>query len=261
MQSILAALVLAALAAPATAQQDGDDWDLHLDEAQQVTLASVAYSSGQRIAVRCRAGTLDVILSGLPRDTDPTQYIEVTFADGRIESPSWFNSTDGALAFSSTPARFARRLRSGGRLQLATGPFDEPEVPMQRRVFDLPGRSTVLDRVLAACDVPLADARDDLVQWRMPRGEAVNFWQRMATPGYPSQAAAAGVDSGMAVLSCVVGAEGQMLDCRIERESQGGMGFGAAALRSMPSARLDMSKPAGPQPGQLVIGVYRFEVR
>lgn len=259
MQRLLLALALAALAAPAAAQQGGDDWDLRVDESQQVTLASAAYSSGQTLAVRCRAGVLDVIVSGLGHDADPTRYIELTFPDGRIENPTWFNSADGNLAFSGTPARVARHLRRGGRLELATGPLENPELPLQRHIYDLPPQSAAVDRVLSACGVPLADARDDLVQWRMPRGSTA-FWKQMPSPEYPSEAAASGVATGMAVLSCVIGAEGQMRNCRVERESEGRMGFGAAALRGVRSARLDLAARGAPQPGQLLIGVFHFRV-
>lgn len=66
MRGAVIAAVLAMTSAPALAQDAGDDWDLTVDEAQGVTLATVGYSSGQALAVRCLNGDLDVLVSGLP---------------------------------------------------------------------------------------------------------------------------------------------------------------------------------------------------
>ena len=64
-RTVIAALI-ALLASPVSAQQADDGWDLIVDESQNMSMAVAAYSSGQSLAVRCRDGDLEVLLSGLP---------------------------------------------------------------------------------------------------------------------------------------------------------------------------------------------------
>ena len=62
-------------------------------------------------------------------------------------------------------------------------------------------------------------------------------WAQHPMPMYPAAAAANGVDSGTAVLSCVVEADGRASDCTVLSESPEGQGFGDAALASMERAK------------------------
>lgn len=250
--------VLVAVASPAMAQEAGDDWDLTVDEAQGVTLATVGYSSGQALAVRCRAGELDVLVSGLPPMEGVSRRIEATYRDGRTEAGSWITANDGSLIFSPAPALDARRLRQGGSLQLSVALEFPTTRPLRRYVLDLPTQSANLDRVLDDCGAGAPDPRDDLVRWNQPIG-MTDLWRRQPVPDYPE--AAAHLGSGFATFSCVVAEGGRLTDCRTERESHAPRyGFGEAALRSLRDARVATADEGGPPPGTLLLATMRFRL-
>jgi TonB family protein len=250
--------LLVAVASPAMAQEAGDDWDLTVDEAQGVTLATVGYSSGQALAVRCRGGELDVLVSGLPPMEGASRRIEATYRDGRTEAGSWITANDGSLIFSPAPALDGRRLRQGGALQLSVALEFAATSPLRRYALDLPTQSANLDRVLDDCGAGAPDPRDDLVRWNQPIG-MTDLWRRQPVPDYPE--AAAHLGSGFATFSCVVAEGGRLTDCRTERESHAPRyGFGEAALRSLRDARVATADEGGPPPGTLLLATMRFRL-
>jgi len=258
MRRLVVAALVALLASPASAGQSGDDWDLIVDEDQNMKLAVVGYSSGQTLAVRCRDGELELLLSGLPPLEGETRRIEAAYGDGRVEAGVWFSIGDGSLVFSPAPRLDARRLRQGGPLQLSVAVSTDAEAPLRRYALDLPAQSGNLDEVLAACGADRAGDRDDLVRWNIPWG-AVDFWRRQPTPNYPQAALQLG--SGFAVLSCISVGNGRLADCRTERESHHRRhGFGEAALRSLRDARIAPADEGGPPAGRLVIATIRFRI-
>jgi len=258
MRAGVLAAVLALAGSPAVAQDAGDDWDLTVDDAQGMTLATVGYSSGQTLAVRCRAGDLDILISGLPPIEGPSRRIEATYADGRLESGLWLAAGDGSLVFSPAPRLDGRRLRQGGTLLLAVGLESPPTGPLRQFSLDLPARSANLQRVLDACGAGQPDPRDDLVRWVEPIGMS-GLWRRQPTPTYPEQATHLG--SGFATFSCVVGEEGRLGDCRIERESHARRyGFGEAAVTSLRNARVAPANDGGPAAGMILLGTIRFRI-
>ena len=261
MRAALASLIIALAASSAGAREaTSDDWALSADQGRNLTLATVAYSSGQTLAVRCQAGVLDVIVTGLPAITERTRYVETTVGERPMERGLWASGGDGTVVLSVAPAPTARRLRAGGALRLSVAVDEANDSPLRQYAFDLPGQSGSLDRVLAACDTPTTDARDDLPRWTRPRGSTLNYWSRMATPEYPAAADRAGIKSGYAVLSCVVRPEGRLHQCVVESESQRQAGFGQAAVRAMGAARVLLAEEGGPRPGQLVVFTLRFRV-
>jgi len=259
MRAAVFGMLLALAASPAVAQDAGDGWDLIVDESQNMTLAVVGYSSGQTLAVRCRDGDLELLLSGLPPLETLTRYVEAAYSDGRVEAGLWFTSGEGSLVFSPAPHLDARRLRQGGPLQLSVAILPDPEAPLRRYALDLPSDSANLDHVLADCGASRPDARDDLVRWSIPRGEGVVFWTRQPTPHYPQ--AAISVRSGLVVLSCVTVGDGRLDSCRVEREAQHRRyGFGESALKSMRDARVAPAAEGGPPAGRLLITTIRFQI-
>ena len=256
----LASLIFAVTASSANAQDVTDDWALTVDQSRDVMLASAAYSSGQTLAVRCQAGVLDVIVAGLPAIDGRTRYVETTVGERPAERGPWASGGDGTTVLSVAPAPTARRLRAGGSLRLSAAAGAANDSPLQQYAFDLPGQSASLDRVLEACDTPTTDLRDDLPRWVPARGSAFNYWQRMARPEYPAVADRAGIDSGYAVLSCVIQAGGRLHQCVVESESPRRAGFGQSAVRAMGAARVLIVEEGGPPPGELVIFTLRFRV-
>lgn len=258
MRGTIIAAVLAIVASPALAQEAGDDWDLTVDETQGVMLASVGYSSGQALAVRCRAGELDVLVSGLSPVEGPSRRIEAVYPDGRSEAGIWFTSGEGSLVFSPAPRLDARRFRQGGPLQVSVAIRPAPDRALRRYVFELPAQFANLDRVLQACGADGPDPRADLVRWTEP-ADVENLWRRQPTPEYPE--AAAHLGAGFATFSCIVAEAGRLADCRIERESHAARyGFGESSLRSLHDARVATSDQGGPPPGTLLLGTVRFRV-
>ena len=261
MRAAFASLILALTAASASAEvAASDDWTLSTDQGRDLTLATVAYSSGQTLAVRCQAGVLDVIVNGLPALEGLSRFVETTVGDRPAERGPWASGGDGTIVLSGVPAPTARRLRAGGFLQLSVAMDATSDGPLRQYAFDLPGQSASLDRVLEACDTPTTDARDDLPQWSRPRGSTLNYWRRMAIPEYPDAANRAGIKSGYAVLSCVVQADGRLHQCVVESESQRRTGFGQSGVRAMRAARVLLAEEGGPPPGQLVVFTLRFQV-
>lgn len=258
MRGVVIAAVLAMTSTPAFAQDVGDDWDLTVDADQGVTLATVGYSSGQAIAVRCLNGDLDVLLSGLPPMEGNSRRIEASYPDGRTEVGSWIPAGDGSLNFSPAPHMDARRLRRGGALQLSVATESSIASPLRRYALDLPARSANLDRVLDACGAAGPDPRDDLIRWNQPVG-MTDLWRRQPTPRYPE--AALHLGAGFATFSCVVADGGGLTDCRIERESHArSYGFGDTTLRSLRDARVATADEGGPPPGALLLGTYRYRI-
>lgn len=258
MRGAVLAAVLAMATAPAFAQEAGDDWDLTVDEAQGMMLATVGYSSGQTLAVRCMGGDLDLLIAGLPPMEGVSRRIEATYADGRTEAGGWFTANDGSLIFSPAPAMDARRLRQGGPLQLSVALEFPVTSPLRRYALDLPAQSANLDRVLDACGAGGSDPRDDLIRWNQPV-DMTGLWRRQPAPMYPE--AAVHLGAGFATFSCVVAEGGRLTDCRTERESHARRyGFGESSLRSLRDARVAMAEEGGPPPGTLLLGTIRFRV-
>lgn len=251
------ALGLLALTASPTFAQEVGAWNLIVDEAQHATLAITAAPTGQTIAVRCLAGELDVLITGLPSLSERSRYIQATWGDRPAEGALWL--AEDTAVFSETPARSARLLRRGGQLTLSVEMAPEPDSPLRPYAFDLPRDAAPVGRVLEACDTPLADPRDDLPRWNQPRVFPPNLWARRPTPDFPSAAASAGIRSGFAIISCVVGQGGRFQDCRLERESPEGAGFGESAIRSVRRARMSLTDDSAPEIGQVITTILRFQ--
>jgi hypothetical protein len=257
MRTGLLSLLLALAGAPALAQTSPDGWVIAADPALGLTTATARFAGGQAITVQCRSGALDVMFSGLPPLAGRSRYVEVTPPGRPTDTLFW--TADGDKVVSATPGYSARMLRRGGPLQLSVALAPEADSALARNRFELPAQSGPVDRVLEACGKPLTDPRDELVRWNQPRVFPSGIWGRPPRPEYPEAAIDSGIVSALAVISCVVGAEGRLQECRTERESDPGSGFGTAALASTGPARLSLTTAQGPQVGQVMILSLRFQ--
>lgn len=224
------ALLIAAAAAPsAHAQDPAEDWDLTVDVAQRLTMASLNFGSNA-VALRCKAGGLDFLLTGVPESTELQRTVQVSVG-GIADEKQYWNVHPGAPVLSaSDPARLARLLRAGGDLDLRLEPTATDERPM-RFHLPTPPSAGALDRVLSACGAALAD------DWDLrPRASSGVIWERLVTPDYPRAALGRGVSLASVRLACVVPTNGRFRECRIVSENPDGLDFGrnalAAALRS-----------------------------
>lgn len=239
------ALVLGLLTAStcAAAQDVAEDWDLMTRRGD--VSASVIYSSGQGVVVRCQADSLETYIVGLPLAEAPSPRRSIDYALGSdaFRTSTWQSSISGDAIFADTPAPFARRLRAGGELQLRIEGQDGQ--PSRRYVLPLPRSNEAVDRVLDACGRPQDDPRDALRRSESSTdvaeaGDAAVRWARLPRLSYPDRALQAG-QAGMAVLSCLVEPSGRLEECFVEVERPANADFGRYALRAVRDARLDVS--------------------
>ena len=85
-------------------------------------------------------------------------------------------------------------------------------------------------------------------------------WAQHPTPTYPAVAAANGIDSGMAALSCAIEADGRASGCTVLTESPEGAGFGEEALASMERARFSPALMETATPGARARFTIRFRL-
>ena len=85
-------------------------------------------------------------------------------------------------------------------------------------------------------------------------------WAQHPTPTYPAVAAANGIDSGMAALSCAIEADGRASGCTVLTESPEGAGFGEAALAAMEQSRFSPAVMETATPGARARFTIRFRL-
>lgn len=251
----LAAALLAALASPAAAQAD-DGWDM--TQIENGLIASVDYASGQTFMVVCRGRQLDVIMNGVPVDAEgKTRWVGWTTSSGEARQ-TWISAPGRPLISAARPAHVARLLKQGGALSVRLLPTEQIE-RVHQYDLPLPTNSSGVDQVLAACQVRLDDPRDELIEIEPPferPGVLGNIYRKMARPNYPPSAMSAG--AGEVLFSCIVAEAGAMKDCRIERETPSGVGFGQATLAALPAARLQLGP--GVEPGRFIVSRMRYRL-
>ncbi|MGZ9114054.1 MAG: energy transducer TonB [Brevundimonas sp.] len=248
-----ACVLLAALhAGPAFTQEVVDDWDLTTDTGQQLTLATLNFGTNQ-IALRCRAGALDLMLTGVPPTDAALRPVRVTAGPIHDERQLWFTWSGRPIASSGEPERLARQLRAGGELDIVlegTAPGERSH----RYRLPVPSSATSVDRVLTACSAPLSD------EWDLrPRAEpGLIVWASQPRPDFPSLAMERGLEQAEVRLVCLVAAEGALDDCRILSETPAGAGFGRSAQRSAERARLGLPEDEGSVIGKVISFTIRF---
>lgn len=250
-RAVAIALASLAAASPSLAQDVTEDWDLTVDPAQQLTMASLDFG-GTAVALRCKAGGLDFLLTGAPASTESFRIVRVT-AGGIADERQHWDALPGAPVLSaSDPARLARQLRAGGDLDLRIEPAATGERPIRFRL-PTPPSVAALDQVLSACGAALTD------DWDLrPRASSDVLWERMVAPEYPSAALGRGVSLGSARLACIVPASGRFSECRILSESPPGLDFGQSALAAARRSRVRLPENDTDSVGKVVQYTVRF---
>lgn len=245
--------VLLTLAGPGRAQEAGDDWDFQVDPTTQLTTASLIFDNGLLVAVRCVGSRYDALLAGLPAAPEDaeTRELSIQFRDAEAGTQRWSVGINPQVAVSDLPARFARELREGGRLQVVV-PGGGTGGANVRYVLDLPTSSSAIDQTLQACEKPLVDPRDaeidSLDDEGLPGGVT---WAERPRPEYPSGRTYV---RGFAAISCLTQADGRLRDCAVESEHPLDGGFGEAALRGVRRARVRATEATdGPLPTRFII--------
>lgn len=243
--------ILFATTAPALAQDTTEDWDLTVDPAQQLTLASLDFG-GNALALRCRAGVLEFLLAGAPVSTEAVRTVRVTAGGIADEAQTWLTQPGLPVLSASEPDRLARQLRPGGDVDLRIEPAATGERAMRFRLA-IPSSAASLDRVLAACGAALAD------EWDLrPRAGSHVIWESQVVPEYPQAALGHNIEMASVRLACVVPENGRFDECRILSERPEGLGFGRSALVAARQSRITLRDNDIGSIGKVVVYNVRF---
>jgi hypothetical protein len=228
-----------AMASPAAAQ-DVEDWDIDRDPDHRRITASVFFSDGSGVATRCSDRSFAVLLVGLPQAPDDGDFmrpLSIDMGHGR-HTQSWLRGETPTLAFSLMPARLARQLRDGGRIQIydATNGSDAPLI-----AIDLPPSPEAINATLEACGLPTDDPRDDGRDWVVTPSPQPLRWRFAPQSTAPDRALSGRLLRGIVVMSCVAQADGRIRDCQVEMEHPTGFDLGREALRATRDARVETS--------------------
>lgn len=220
---VWALLLGLAAASPALAQDATEDWDLAVDPARELTLASLDFGDNA-LALRCQAGVLDFLVTGTPVSTASVRTVRVTAGGIAGERQAWQTQPGLPVLSASEPDRLARQLRAGGDLDVRIEPASAGERPLRFRLT-LPPSAASLDRVLSACGASLTD------EWDLrPRAAGSVTWAQQVLPEYPEEGAARNIGLASVRLACIVPANGRLNECRVLYEAPEGLGFGRNAL-------------------------------
>lgn len=167
MRRTLITVLCAALSGAGAAAAQDDDWEFQEDAARGIAVAAARYEAGQMIVVQCREGALTAVLTGLPEAAESLQ-LNAARADGRADRQTFLPAGAPGAYRSSLPGRDVRFMRGGGAYTVRTA---EGAATAFRGVFDLPGQSANLDRVLTACGWAVTDERDQIA--RAPDGTSL----------------------------------------------------------------------------------------
>ena len=255
MKRPLVTLLACAVALPALAQDAAEDWDLIVDPARELTLASLDFG-GNALALRCQSGALDLLLTGTPESTEDSRIVRVTAGGISNERQSWRTHAGMPVLSASEPERLARQLRAGGDLDLRIEPEATGERALRFRLTTPPSAAS-LDRVLSACGAALTDDWD--VRPRAASGTIT--WVRHLLPEHPIAAVARQVPLAAVRVACVVPADGRLNECRVMSETPGGLGFGRNALVAARGSRVavpDSADSAVSDVGKVIVFNIRF---
>lgn len=249
----LALSVALAGASPARAQDGVEDWDLTIDPAQQVSLASLDFG-GNALALRCKGGVLDFLLTGVPATTESFRTVRVT-AGGIVDEPqTWLTQPGLSVLSPSEPGRLARLLRAGGELVLRVEPASADDRSLRYQLA-IPPSGAALDRVLSACGEALTEDWD--LRPRLGPDQSVT-WTYQTQPEYPEIAALAGAPHGVVRIACIVPDAGRFRDCRALSETPAGLGFGRSAVSAALRSQVALPENDASAVGKIVQFTVRF---
>ena len=247
----LALPFLLALASPAVAQDASDDWDLSTDPAMQLTLASLDFGANA-LALRCKGGVLDFLLTGVPATAAESRTVQVTAGGIAGENQTWQTQPGLPVLSASEPDRLARQLRAGGELNLRIEPAQAGDRP-QRFRLTVPPSAAALDQTLSACGASLADEWDLL-----PRAAGSITWVETPRADYPEAAVMSQIGMASVRLACIVPADGRLEECRVLYEAPEGLGFGRSALAAVRNSRVALPADDLSDVGKVVQFTQRF---
>lgn len=231
----VAALAAALIGGPAAAQ-DPQQWTAQA--AGETRLAYAVFPPGMALIARCQGGqTLELLIQGLSVQAPVIEGL-TQFDDHPVQDVTWTRSEDGRYLIADRPGLMIRGLARSrdAHVQMGTS-------PETGRAFGLtpPADGEPLLAILDACGQPRQAARDIAAYFDMPQEGG---FVREPHFRLPPRAVQAGI-SGWAGVTCLVVEGGRLSECEVEDESPRGLGFGDAALATMPSVVLSPDIPVG----------------
>lgn len=214
----------------------GQDWVLaHVPERKAV-IALAEFDNGITLSSRCMDGVFEVTIHGLPEARGESRTLRIGVGGEPAYASAWTVGADRGAAFSRVPARLARELAKGGKLEIAVA--GQRGQPGTRYVMELDPSSSAVEQTLTACGRPLVDPRDlhgDEVESGLPAGIV---WDQPPRPTFPGSVKGRSPLKGFVTLSCVTRATGRLEDCVIESEHPGGFNLGRSVRDSLARARV-----------------------
>ena len=238
--SAVTAILFASTGFAAQAQEaapNGQDWVLtHMPERKAV-IALAEFDNGITLSSRCIDGVFEVIIQGLPEARGESRTLRIGVGGEAPYASAWTVGANRSAAFSRVPARLARELAKGGKLEIAVaGQRGQPGV---RYVMELAPSSSAVEQTLTACNRPLTDPRDleagDEAESGLPDGIS---WDRAPQPTFPESVKGRSPTKGFVTLTCVTRATGRLEDCVIESEHPGGFNLGRSVRDSLSRAKV-----------------------
>lgn len=253
-RAAIAALWLAAvtLAGPTTAQDASDDWEMTTDPTQRLAMATLDFGDNV-IALRCKAGALDMVLTGTPATSAASRNVQLTAGAIAGERQVWLTQPGQLFLSPPEPDRLARQLRAGGELDVRLEAAADVGEPARRYRLPVPVSVASVDHVLTACGRPLVEPRDLVA--RIDRNELT--WTIAPTVDFPPVAASRDIRDGAVRLNCIIALAGRLSDCRVESEQPAGAGFAESALLGIRTGEMNI---APGQIGRVVRPTLRFRL-
>ncbi|NBW12429.1 MAG: hypothetical protein EBR82_30800 [Caulobacteraceae bacterium] len=245
-----------AFAQTAPAPAPAEDWDLAVRPETQLTAATVDFGTSL-VAVRCQAGTLDVLLTGAPAAAGTDRHVRLSVGAIADEEQVWLSTPGSPVVSPPNADRVARQLRTGGTLDVRIDALpaggDFPATPPRRYRLPIPASPAAIDQVLTACGQPLTNPRDAL-----PRATAVT-WRTLPQGQFPQGAMQDGVKAAAVRLSCLVGASGTPEECLVVSTDPPRDDFRQQALDAARLGALDLGAMPG-QAGRVIEFTIRYRL-
>lgn len=215
----------------------GQDWVLaHVPERKAV-VALAEFDNGVTLSSRCMDGVFEVTIHGLPEVRGESRTLRIGVGGDAPYASAWTVGSDRGAAFSRVPARLARELAKGGKLEI--GVAGQRGQPGTRYVMELAPSSSAIEQTLTACGRALVDPRDldagDEAESGLPAGID---WDRTPQPTFPESVKGRSPTKGFVTLTCVTRATGRLEDCVVESEHPGGYNLGRSVRDSLARARV-----------------------
>lgn len=242
------AMLIAASSLPAQAQDTeaaGQDWILADIPERKAVVALAEFDNGVTLSSRCMDNVFEVTIHGLPEARGESRTLQISVGGDAPYASAWTVGTDRGAAFSRVPARLARELAKGGRLEIGVpGPRGRPGT---RYIMELAPSSSAIERTLTACGRALVDPRDlhsgDEAESGLPAGIA---WDQAPRPTFPGSVRGRSPTKGFVTLTCVTRTTGRLEDCVIESEHPGGFNLGRSVRDSLSRAKVRSADRASP---------------